>query len=67
MPKKSSSLSNAERQRRWRERRKSLFKALTGGSSATAAAAIIAELGVDKARKVAKALEQKATKHDREL
>jgi hypothetical protein len=59
MPKKSSPLTNAQRQARWRDRRNALVKALTG-SPATAAAAIVAEIGVDKARKVAKALEQKA-------
>ena len=54
-------LTNAERQRRWRDRRNALIEALTG-SPAKAAEAIVAMLGVDKARKVAKALEQKATK-----
>jgi hypothetical protein len=65
MPKKSSPLSNAERQARWRDRRNALIGALTG-SPAQTAAAIIAELGVDRARKVAKALEQRI-RHDREL
>lgn len=58
-------LTNAERQRRWRDRRNALIEALTG-SPATAAAAIIATLGIDKALKVAKALEQRI-RHDREL
>jgi hypothetical protein len=59
-------LTNAERQRRWRDRRNALIEALTG-APATAAEAIVTMLGVDKARKLAKALEQKVTKHDREL
>jgi hypothetical protein len=58
--------ANAARQKLWREKRKALFRAVHGAPSA-AAEAILALLGVDKARKLAKALEQKATKHDREL
>jgi hypothetical protein len=50
-----AAMSGAERQRRWRDRRNALAKALTG-SPAVAATTIITELGIDNAHAIGRAL-----------
>jgi hypothetical protein len=54
-------LTNAEKQKRWRDRRNRLIAALTD-TPRKAAETILAELGVEQAGKVAKALEQRLHK-----
>jgi hypothetical protein len=53
-------LTNAERQRRWRDRRNALIEALTG--SPAKAAAIIGEIGIDRALALGRALQRKERK-----
>jgi hypothetical protein len=53
-------LTNAERHRRWRDRRNALIEALTG--SPAKAAAIIGEIGIDRALALGRALQRKEHK-----
>jgi hypothetical protein len=51
-------LTNAEKQKRWREKRNALAHALTGGPK-DVAEQILRELGVDKTKKVVRALDKR--------
>jgi hypothetical protein len=53
-------LTNTEKQKHWREKRKGAFNALHGSSIAgETAERILAELGVERARKVVRALNKR--------
>jgi hypothetical protein len=59
-----SPMTGAERQRRWRDRRNALIEALTG-SPTKAAAAIVGEIGVDRARDLGRILVDGAVKQSK--